>query len=276
MSVVHNVVNLVKPERSTSKITISHYPDGQVNAVVEDIVERSHWRIVSRFSSYTDLFVILAVNQVLRSKGAARVELYAPYILAARSDRAFKPNQSFDLKIVTDIINSARFDRVQMLDPHSDVLPAMIDAAVPITAFDGFISWLPNPTYFWQNKTLVSPDAGAYKKVAKLAEQLNLPLIPGMKIRLQDGFPETQFFGDVKGKDIVIVDDICDGGRTFIELGAKIKALGSKTITLIVTHGIFSKGLILENIDQIYTSNSYREFDLTGISDKFHVTDIYG
>lgn len=270
-----NIINLVKPERSTSRTVVSIYPDGQVNVAIDEVTEGTKWRIVSRFSSYTDLFTILAVNQVLRSKNVTSVELYVPYIMAARSDRAFKPNQSFDLKIVADIINSAGFDKVEMLDPHSDVLPALINKSKPITAFDGFISWLPNPTCFWEDKTLVSPDAGAYKKVAKLAEQLNLPLIPGMKIRLQNGFPETQFFGDVKGKDVVIVDDICDGGRTFVELGAKIRALGAKSITLIVTHGIFSNGLTLDNIDKIYTSNSYREFDLTGISDRFHVVDIY-
>jgi ribose-phosphate pyrophosphokinase len=220
--------------------------------------------------------IILATNQVLRDAGATKVCLNIPYFLSARSDRKFQPNQSFDLKLTADILNTAGFDRVTILDPHSDVLPALINNCKPITAFDGFISWIPNPTAFWEGKTLVSPDAGAYKKVGKLAEQLNIPLIPGMKIRLQDGFPETQFFGDVKDKDIVIVDDICDGGRTFVELGAKIKALGSKSITLIVTHGIFSKGLTLENIDKIYTTNSYREFDLSGISDKFHVTDIFG
>lgn len=270
-----NIINLVKPEQSSTKVTISTYPDGQKNAVIDEVDKKAEYRIISRFSSYGDLFAVLAVNQVLRKNRVPYVELYMPYIMGARSDRAFQPNQSFDLKIITDIINSAKFDRVQMLDPHSDVLPALIEASDPITAFDGFISWIPNPTYFWQDKTLVSPDAGAYKRVAKLAEKLNLSLIPGIKIRLQDGFPETKFFGEVEGKDVVIIDDICDGGRTFVELGAKIKALGSKSITLVVSLGIFSKGLTLENIDQIYTTNAYREFDLTGISDRLHVTDIY-
>jgi len=271
-----NVINLVKPERSTARVAVSRYPDGQVNVIVDNVQEGTDWEIVSRFSSYTDLFIILATNQVLRDAGVRKVNLRIPYFMSARSDRKFQKNQSFDLKLTADIINQAGFDRVTFLDPHSDVLPALINNSNPVTALDGFISWIPNPTAFWEGKTLVSPDAGAYKKAAKLAEQLNIPLIPGMKTRLQYGFPETQFFGDVQGKDIVIVDDICDGGRTFVELGAKIKALGSKSITLIVTHGIFSKGLTLDNIDEIYTTNSYREFDLSGISDRFHVTDIYG
>lgn len=269
-----NIINLVSPEQSTNKITISRFPDGQVGVEVDGVESGVDYLIKSRFSSYNDLMIILATNQVLRDKKVKSVSLNIPYLLSARSDRKFKSNQSFDLKIVADIINSAKFDAVYILDPHSDVAPALLNNCVPFSAYDGFLSWIPNVTQFWEGKTLISPDAGAFKKLFKVSETLKVPMITGSKVRNGDTI-ETVFFGDVNGKECVIVDDICDGGRTFEQLGMKLKLSGATKVILLVTHGIFSKGLTLEHIDEIYTTNSYREFDLTGISDKFHVIDIF-
>lgn len=270
-----NLINLVKPHRSTVKITVSTYPDTQVNVIIDDQIDlKSDWHITSRFSTYSDLMTILAVNQVLRDSKVKSVNLLCPYIMGARSDSKFKPRQSFDLKIISQLLNSAKFDRVYILDPHSAVTPALIENSEVISAHDGFISWINNPTVFWEGKTLISPDAGSFKKVLGISKLLNVPLISASKARIGDSI-ETVFEGNVNGLDCVIIDDICDGGRTFEQLSLKLKLAGAKTVTLCVTHGIFSKGLTLEHIDQIYTTNSYREFDTSGISDKFHVIDIY-
>lgn len=267
-------INLVKPELSGTDCKISHYPDGQVNVEVGIVHPGADYLIISRFSSYTDLMTILSINQVLRDYKVKSITLSIPYLMGGRSDKKFKTNQSFDLKIIAGIINSAKFDKVLILDPHSDITPALIENCSVTTAYDGFLTWVPNITAFWTDKILISPDAGSFKKLFSVAQRLNLPMISASKVRTETGV-ETVFHGDVNGKDCVIVDDICDGGRTFEQLGMKLKLSGAKTVTLLVTHGIFSKGLTLEHIDEIYTTNSYREFDTSGISDKFHVIDIF-
>lgn len=245
------------------KINVSIYPDSQVNVILDDIVADDEYTIHSRFSSYQDLFKILATVDVLRNAGVDRINLYCPYVLSARSDRRFKSNQSFDLKIVCKILNDCNFNKITVVDAHSDVLPALLDKCVNISAWDGWIKNIgmnPYVSFDWKDKILVSPDAGAYKKIFHIGEQTKCEIVTGNKVRLADGTPDVVIHGDVNGRDCVIVDDICDGGRTFENLGQKLKDLAARSVTLFVTHGIFSKGTALSNIDMIYTTNSFQQF----------------
>jgi ribose-phosphate pyrophosphokinase len=108
---------------------------------------------------------------------------------------------------------------------------------------------------------LLSPDAGAEKKVRSVAKKISSPnqsidVLCASKTRdTRTGeITATEIHGDVKGKDIIILDDICDGGRTFIELAKVLRALNSGNIYLYITHGIFSKGLevLEESFKHIY------------------------
>jgi len=111
--------------------------------------------------------------------------------------------------------------------------------------------------------TLVAPDAGATKKVDTVAKHFGgLEVIQGYKKRdtATGAITGIGFMGDVKGKDLLIVDDLCDAGGTFIGLGMKLKDAGAKAVGLYVSHGIFSKGigaLLNSCIDEIYTTVSF-------------------
>lgn len=270
----HYEINLVHKLNSTCEFTIDVYPDTQVSATIPEIDPEGIYTIKSRFSSYQDLFKILALNQVLKDARVKSRMLFCPYILASRSDRKFKSGQSFDLKLVTEILNGCEFDEIKILDPHSDVLPALLDKCKIISAKDGFLSWILYDKFDWEDKVLISPDAGAYKKIFEVQKWLKIPLITGSKSHDGDDLV-TEFAGDISGKDCVIIDDICDGGRTFVQLGKQLKDLGANTVTLMATHGIFSKGIELENIDKIFTTNSFKSFLETEISDKFQVINIF-
>lgn len=265
-------INLAIPVKSNCEVKIDTYPDSQVSATIPIVDPDGCYTIKSRFSNYQDLFKIVALNSVLRDFGVAKVKLYCPYILAARSDRRFKDNQSFDLKLVTDVLNSCKFDEITIMDPHSDVLPALLNR-IKVVSLSGF-GW-ESTDGFWSDKTLISPDAGAYKKVFKFAEALKIPVIAANKVRTSDGVPEIQFHGDVNGLNCVIMDDICDGGRTFETLGKQLKELGAATVTLMVTHGIFSKGTKLENVDMIYTTNSFKNFIDNELHENFKIKNIF-
>ncbi|MEQ2351952.1 phosphoribosyltransferase family protein [Pseudoalteromonas piscicida] len=103
------------------------------------------------------------------------------------------------------------------------------------------------------------------KKTLKIAQHFGgeVEVIQAQKVRnLKTGeIVQTQVLGEVKGKDLLIVDDICDGGRTFTELAKVLKAQGANSIALYVTHGIFSQGLGVFSglIDTVYTTNSCRD-----------------
>ena len=122
-----------------------------------------------------------------------------------------------------------------------------------------------------QNRiVLVSPDAGAYKKVFGVGQLFGIEnIITASKVRdvktgkiLSTELPSIKKYND--SMKYVIVDDICDGGKTFIELSKAIKEQKSDAkIYLIVTHGIFSKGCdeLMEHIERIYTTNSIKDIE---------------
>ena len=267
-------INLIHKIKSDCQFTIDTYPDSQVSATIPDIDPDGTYVIKSRMSSYQDLFKILALNQVLRDARVKGRQLYCPYILGSRSDKKFNKGQSFDLKLVTDVLNSCDFDFVSIIDPHSDVLPGLLNRSNVIDAFDGFLSWISFSKLDWTNRVIISPDGGAFKKIFPISKKLNLPVITGSKSHDGEDLV-TVFNGDISGEDCVIIDDICDGGRTFEQLGKQLKDLGAKSVILCVTHGIFSKGLKLENIDKIFTTNSFKSFLETEISNEFQVIDIF-
>ena len=185
----------------------------------------------------------------------AEVRLVLPFIPGARQDRLNDEGDwLFTAKSVARMINSRGFAQVVVLDPHSDVSPALIDRCKVVRSheIEGVYSELESRKY----AAVVSPDAGAEKRAAAFANRLHIPLIHAWKSRnIADG--KISGFGheplpftskDRLGEDprrLLIVDDICDGGGTFIGLAKTFNyesALEEVVLDLFVTHGLFSKG----------------------------------
>tara|TARA_R110001599_G_scaffold340696_1_gene561251 strand:- start:187 stop:1101 length:915 start_codon:yes stop_codon:yes gene_type:complete len=278
-------LNLVNPEDSLScKYEISKFPDGQQNLKIVEGVYNTFYSlknnsqgitINSRLNNFKDLELIICANQCLKEIGVERVRLYIPYCTGGRSDRKFEEGGINYIKtVIAPIINSQNFEKVTVLDPHSDVLEACINNFDSRDNRDLVLKALANV----DNKdgaqdriALVSPDAGALKKVFKIQQRFGIKdILIGSKNRdLKGNITHTSISGEVsdaENKTFVIVDDICDGGRTFIELAKVIRRDYGKNskIALVITHGIFSKGFdtIFEYIDEIYTTNSVNEFPL--------------
>lgn len=193
------------------------------------------------------------------------IELVVPYFPYARQDRVCVEGEALGAVVMANIINGFNFAKVTIWDAHSDVSPALIHRVVnvPQTSLLQGCDELSKQLAAGE-LTLVSPDAGASKKTIKIAETFNgVPeIIQAQKIRnLKSGeITHTEISGDVTGKNILIADDICDGGRTFIELAKVLKQAGANEISLFVTHGIFSQGTSVFKglIDKIYTTDSIR------------------
>jgi len=249
-----------------------NYPDGQVSAVwKQQPVEDRYQVIAERINSYSDLMYVRAIADAVGKERAARWELFIPCLFGQRSDRRFQENQSFDLKLICDIINSCGFGEVQIIDPHSDVALALINNSKKVSSFkyvekavaDIRVRNTVAPGEDTSDILLVSPDAGAYKKVYEFGEKLNLPTMGAMKCRV-DGAPAVTFTHDVEGKDCLIVDDLCDGGATFISLANLLKLHKARSVYLYVTHGLFSKGFVglhASGINHVYCTNSVRDIN---------------
>lgn len=251
------------------------YPDGQISAKFTPPLVLT--KIKERINSYEDLMFVRSIAEIIQSHpdlpGTEKFTLNIPCLFGQRSDRRFSEDNSFDLKLIAEIINDCRFKRVEIFDPHSDVALGMINNSVRVSSFHYVVKAVQDVIYRIQCETegngnslvLVSPDAGAYKKVFDYGTQLGLPVMAAVKHRDLDGGVELKFTGDVSGKDCLIVDDLCDGGFTFITLADKLRKQGARRVYLYISHGLFSKGFppLFDKIDHIYCTNSVKDVDMT-------------
>ena len=295
------ILNLAYPEKSDVKFTVSKFPDGQQSITIDHEPVAYMITIKSRLNSFQDLELIICASQALRNiVPTSRVSLYVPYFLGARSDRQFEQGGVNYLKqVICPIINSQNFDSVIITDPHSDVLEAcinnfykinntelvyfalkdlLIDKWRKTTDSIGFDFWFEHEWVKNQDIVLVSPDAGALKKVFDVAKHFNIEkVVTAAKVRdiktgkiLKTEIPNLPASITEEEFNYIIVDDICDGGRTFIELAKAIKEQRpNANVYLIVTHGIFSAGLyeLSKHIDRIYSTNSVKYIDAEIYSD---------
>lgn len=284
------VLNLVYPEKSDIKFTISRFPDGQqqvtINQTLESLLPKTLYlsnfiniQIKSRLNNFEDLELIICAVKSLRNltleKLKPLIHLYTPYLMGGRSDRQFEEGSNNYLKdVICPIINSLNLETVTVLDPHSDVIEACINNLKKEDNYQLMRSVLVPPIYEPNTEdtfVLISPDAGANKKIFKLAKQIGYfgDVITCSKSRNEKGelsnitVPLTQ---NHYKKDFIIIDDICDGGATFINIAKYIKEslYSNQKIYLVVTHGIFSKGFTELNkyFDGIYCTNSYKDYPL--------------
>ena len=300
------VLNLVNPNDKLSfKYEISRFPDGQQSLrLIEEGYntfqslrdsDKAHGiRIYSRLNTFRDLEIVICATQALKEVGVDNISLYIPYCIGARSDRKFMDGGiNYVKNVIAPIINSQGYRKVTILDPHSDVLEACINNfekksntdLVQFALEDLTINLWRKTTedwshHFWlkhvwsknQDIVLVSPDAGAFKKIFDVAKHFGIDkVVTASKVRnlktgeiLKTEISNLPISTTENEFRYVIVDDICDGGRTFIELAKAIKEQRPDAlIYLIVTHGIFSANFdyLTEHIEGIYCTNSFKDIE---------------
>lgn len=196
-------------------------------------------------------FLQLAQLKTLLDRWDQKADLIIPYLPYGRQDKVVSNFNTFALHTFCKLLNTLNFQSVLLKDPHSDVplhlinncfaeyyLIETIDAADKI-----------------KSDVVCYPDLGAKKKYSAV---LDHPYIFGDKERhpVTGVIIKYSIYGDVEGKRVLIVDDICDGGATFVELATALYAGGAACVSLFVSHGLFTKGLRpLRNagIERIFT-----------------------
>jgi ribose-phosphate pyrophosphokinase len=183
--------------------------------------------------------------------------LVLPFVPGARQDRLNNSGDFlFTAKSVANMINDRNFPSVAILDPHSEVISALIDNCTVVHS-DSLVS----SRLYGEYSAVVSPDAGAEKRATRFSKALNIPLIHAWKTRnistgAISGFGHEPIPGNICGP-LLIVDDICDGGGTFLGLQKELQKAGYNS-DLFVTHGIFSKGTehLRKVFGTVYTTDS--------------------
>ena len=234
-------------------------------------------RIYHTIKSFNDLGTLYMTIDALRATNCWKISLFLPYFPGARQDRrAADVCEPLSVKVYADLINALKLDEVIIFDPHSEVAPALINNCVVLSnhlfaqeaAIDDF-------------SVYVAPDAGAVKKLEPYVYspdidwETNDDGLPDivycrkhrdMKTGELSGFTMDKI--DLKGSPCTVIDDICDGGRTFIEVAKLLKENNAGDLHLVVSHGIFSNGTeqLLSYFKTITTSNSWADHGVPGVN----------
>lgn len=217
-------------------LPLSFYPDGL--PLVPFTATPTH--ILVRSQSPSVLMAALWWVDALAERGHAPPVLCVPCLPGARQDRLNdRGDVLFTAKSIAQEINLRCFPRVRVLDSHSEVMPALIDRCDVIRPVDVIRDYVRHGPW----AAVISPDAGAEKRAGAVATMLGVPMLHGWKRRSLttgdiSGFGLEEF---TAGAHTLIVDDLCDGGGTFVGLAAVLRAKGI-TADLWTTHGLYTKG----------------------------------
>lgn len=256
------------------KYKVFKFPTGEVQVTLTKYYpKRTQTTITGSVLSSDNLMELLQLNDALIRAGYKEIHLIMPYCAYSRQDRVCNPGESFSLRVFAQLINSCNFASVTTWDNHSDVSTALINNCTNIHVKD-LIEPVSNNEYDY----LVSPDAGANKKVFDLSKRMKIPMIRADKIRdtATGNIIDTQVYTtkeQIEGKRLLIVDDICAGGRTFKELAQKLKSIANCNIDLYVTHGFFNNSvdvidsLVDSGISDIHTTHNPYKLEHSRLND---------
>ncbi len=255
------VLDLRKGICKTEQYEAWKFPGGEIHFKLDKktcgLISRDrHIVLRPKLQSSDDLMLFIIVSDCIK-KDFKNVEVvgmvdYFPYMQA---DRNFGFGECFSLKTITNIFNNLPIDKFVLFDPHSDVTPSLLDNCVVVDN-SNFIKWVleqVNQT----NLIILAPDSGAYKKIFALCEKIKFKgqieccaksrnHKTGEKTIIVPKFDET--------KDVLMIDDICLAGGTFLGISGQIK----NRCYLAVSHGIFNNGVehLLDRFETIYTTDS--------------------
>lgn len=253
-------------------VEVMRFPSGEVAVKITPPTQPNGFRIKNCVSVMVQgyepdtLFILANIKDAIDSelrRGAisAQVRLFLGYMPNARYDRHMVDGDGFALRVFCDMLNLLKFDQILVVDPHSDATTTLLRNARPVDQYVIMNDIIADNDI--QFDVLIAPDAGAHKKIFKLAHMVQKPVVTMAKVRdLATGnITHTELLGAIRpGARCLIVDDLCDGGRTFIEAAKALLAAGAAQVDLAVTHGIFSQGvehLLTNGINNVYTTDSY-------------------
>lgn len=252
----------IKTAEGTVEAVLGRFPAGEplVRVAFDELAGR-RVSVDVRGHSALEFLQLCGLLDAAEAAGA-QVDLHLPYFPGARQDR--RQATPLTARVFADAINRYACRRVTIVDPHSDVTPALIDHVHVVSAADVLssdagrraLAAAPTPIV-----GVLAPDAGACKRASEVAAALGVDFAQAHKHRDPESGRLSRFVAPrVAPGRWLVVDDICDGGGTFIGLAEAFAPLNPDAVLeLYVSHGVFSRGVddLAAHFDRVLCTDSF-------------------
>lgn len=223
------------------KMNIQHFADGEFEVSFEESVRgREVYLVQSTFPNSDNLMELLLMIDAAKRASAKSTIAVMPYFGWARQDRKDKPRVSIAAKLVSDLLMAAGVDRVITMDLHADQIQGFFNVPVDhLYASSVFIPYIQSLKL--ENLVIASPDVGGAKRANSYAKFLDVPLVLCHKQRAKANVVDKMtVIGDVKDKNVIIVDDMVDTAGTIVKASELMMENGAKSVRALCTHAIMS------------------------------------
>lgn len=259
-------LNLANQEKSDIGYSISRFPDGEVQLILQEFSRKNLVNVRCRITSPEELFILMQAADILnRHEVQWNLEIY--YLMSMRMDRVMDFNRPFSLKIVANIIKNLGADRISVLDAHSRETHRLLGGFgicdEMVVSSKEFYELHPDMDKVYENYQVVFPDAGAkdrygsqYKCVcAEKVRDVATGQIQSIKILNPELLSEND-------KPILVVDDLCDGGGTFVGIATELRKYTNKELNIFVVHMVNPRGIenLSKTYDHVYFTDSYKDW----------------
>jgi ribose-phosphate pyrophosphokinase len=230
-------------------VTVNQFSDGEFQPVINDSIRGNHVFIIqSTFQPSDNLMELLMLVDACKRASAKYVTVVMPYYGYARQDRKDRPRVSIASKLVADLVTVAGASRVMTMDVHADQIQGFFN--IPLDHLFGssiFIPYLSSLNL--DNLCIAAPDVGSTKRARYYAQQFNCEMVICDKYRKKHNeVAEMTLIGDVKGKNVILIDDIIDTGNTLCKAADLLMEKGALSVRAMCTHPVLS-GKAYENVE---------------------------
>ncbi|MCE5301010.1 MAG: ribose-phosphate pyrophosphokinase [Spirochaetia bacterium] len=230
---------------------VGRFPEGEARVKINDNVRGKDVFIIQSTCppSNDNLMELLCMIDAIKRASAKRITAVLPFYGYARQDRKDQPRVPITAKLVANLLTTAGANRVLTMDLHAGQIQGFFDIPVDhLLAAPIFINYFKKKKL--KNLMISTSDIGGIKLAWYFADKLNTELAVVDKKRSgPESVEAMHLIGDVKGKDIIIPDDMIATGGTLIQAAKFLKAKGARDIYACMTHGLFSGQAIDKIID---------------------------
>lgn len=222
-------------------LLVTRFSDGEfVVSYEESIRGKNVFLVQSTFPNSDNLMELLLMIDAAKRASARHIIAVMPYFGWARQDRKDKPRVSIGAKLVADLLSVAGIDRLITMDLHADQIQGFFNVPVDHLYASGVL--LPYvQTLKLEDMVIASPDVGGSKRASTYAKYFGCPLVLCNKTRLRANVVDSiQIIGDVKDKNVVIIDDMVDTAGTITKAADIMKAAGAKSVRACASHCVMS------------------------------------